>query len=114
MRYCQLSISVFSLLLVGACTQSSGVMQLAPNTYSIVTSDEIGGTIGAKKAGLQQAAAHCASAGLQMVTMQSQSAVRDDFMGDAIGHHDLTFRCVPKGSASAPILGGHQAALIVR
>lgn len=101
-------------LALAACAQTSGVMQLGPNTYSVVTSDEIGGVIGAKKSGLQQAAAHCAGKGQEMVAMQSKSDVRKDFVGDNIGHHDLTFRCLPHGTSKNPVVGGNEAALIVQ
>jgi hypothetical protein len=89
-------------------------MQLGPNTYSVVTSDEIGGVIGAKRSGLQEAAAHCAGKGQEMVALQSKSDVRKDFVGDDVGHHDLTFRCLAKGTAKNPIVGEHEAALIVQ
>lgn len=101
-------------LTLTACAQTSGVMQLGPNTYSVVTSDEIGGVIGAKRSGLQQAAAHCAGMGQEMVAMQTKSDVRKDFVGDNIGHHDLTFRCLAKGTAKNPVVGGHDAALIIQ
>jgi len=101
-------------LLLSACAQSSGVMQLAPNTYSIVTADEVGGAIAAKRSGLQEAAAFCASRGQQMVTMQTQTDVRPDFVGDPVAHHDLTFRCVAPGTAGHSVVGGSENALIVR
>lgn len=107
------AVAILALVLT-ACAQTSGVMQLGPNTYSVVTSDEIGGVIGAKKSGLQQAAAYCAGKGREMVAMQSQSDVRKDFVGDNVGHHDLTFRCLPKGTPKNPVVGGHAAALIVQ
>jgi hypothetical protein len=98
---------------VASCAQSSGVMQLAPNTYSIVTADELGGTIAAKRAGLQEATAFCTSKGQQMITMQTSSDVRRDFVGDPVAHHDLTFRCAPPGSTTQAVVGGHRDALIV-
>lgn len=101
-------------LLLSACAQSSGVMQLGPNAYSIVTANEVGGTIAAKKSGLQEAASYCASRGQQMVTMQTQTDVRPDFVGDPVAHHDLTFRCVAPGAAVQPVVGGSENALIVR
>lgn len=107
-------VSLACLVLLAACAQSSGVMQLGPNTYSIVTADEIGGTIAAKRSGLQEAAAFCAARGLEMVAMQSQSDVRRDFVGDPVAHHDLTFRCVARGTGAQPVVGGHANALIVR
>lgn len=96
-----------------SCAQSSGVMQLAPETYSIVTADELGGTIAAKRAGLQEATAFCASKGQQMITMQTSSDVRRDFVGDPVAHHDLTFRCAPAGTSTRVVVGGHKDALIV-
>ena len=98
---------------LASCAQSSGVMQLAPNTYSIVTADELGGTIAAKRAGLQEASAFCASKGQQMITMQTSSDVSRDFVGDLVAHHDLTFRCAPHGSTHQVVVGGHQDALVV-
>jgi len=98
---------------LASCAQSSGVMQLAPNTYSIVTADELGGTIAAKRAGLQEASAFCASKGQQMITMQTSSDVKRDFVGDPVAHHDLTFRCAPAGSTPQVVVGGHRDALIV-
>jgi len=92
----RLSTPLASLVLVSACAQSSGVLRLGPNTYSIVTADELGGVIAAKRSGVQEASAFCASKGQQMVAMQTQSNVRPDFPGDPVGHHDLTFRCVGK------------------
>lgn len=110
----RLSTILVCTLLLSACAQSSGVMQLAPNTYSIVTANEVGGAIAAKKSGLQEAAAFCAARGQQMVTMQTQTDVRTDFVGDAVAHHDLTFRCVQPGTAGQSVVGGSEQALIVR
>lgn len=104
---------VVAAVALASCAQSSGVMQLAPNTYSIVTADEIGGTIAAKKAGLQEANAFCASKGQQLVTMQTSSDVRRDFVGDPVAHHDLTFKCATPGSTTQAVVGGHRNALVV-
>lgn len=101
-------------LLLSACAQTSGVMQLGPNTYSIVTANEVGGAIAAKRSGLQEAATFCAARGQQMVTMQTQTDVRTDFVGDPVAHHDLTFRCMAPGTAPVSVVGGSENALIVR
>jgi hypothetical protein len=106
--------SLMCLALLCACAQSSGVMKLGPNTYSIVTTDELGGTIASKRAGLEEGAAFCAGIGQEMAVMQSQSDVRTDFVGDPVAHHDLTFSCVRVGSSSQRIVGGSPDALIVR
>lgn len=89
-------------------------MQLAPDTYSIVTSDELGGVIGAKKAGLEQATAYCAERGKQMIVMQSQSDVRRDWVNDPVAHHDVTFRCAAPGERVQTVMGGAQNSLVVR
>ena len=106
-------ILITSLFSVSACAQSSGVMQLAPNTFSIVTADELGGAIAAKRSGLQEATSFCSTRGLQMVTMQSKTDVRRDFVGDPVAHHDLTFRCVQPGTAAPLMVGSNQNTLIV-
>lgn len=91
-----IGISILGLVMLTACAQTSGVMQLGPNTYSIVTANELGGVIAAKKSGIQEAAAFCAAKGQQMTTVQTLSNVRPDFVGDPVAHHDLTFQCIPK------------------
>lgn len=39
----KISISFLSFVMLSGCAQSSGVLQLGPNTYSIVTANELGG-----------------------------------------------------------------------
>ncbi len=89
-------------------------MKLGPDTYSIVTSDELGGTIASKRSGLKEGATFCSEMGKEMVVMQTQSDVRTDFVGDPVAHHDLTFRCALIGSSTRPVVGGSSDALIVR
>lgn len=92
----KISISFLSFVMLSGCAQSSGVLQLGPNTYSIVTANELGGVIAAKKSGVQEAAAFCIAKGQQMAALQTQSNVRPDFVGDPVAHHDLTFQCIPQ------------------
>lgn len=101
---------------LGACAKTSGVMPIGPDTYSIVTADELGGVVEAKRAGLAEANAFCASRGQQMVVMQSQSDVRPDWVGDPVAHHDVTFRCLNAGDSQLqrPVVGSRDNSLIVR
>lgn len=116
MRQRRLLIPLAFTALLGACAQTSGVMPLGPDTFSIVTTNELGGVLAAKKAGLEQANAYCASRGQQMVVMQSQSDVRPDWVGDPVAHHDVTFRCLNAGDSqlSRPVVGANSNSLIVR
>ncbi|HBB83911.1 MAG TPA: hypothetical protein DC031_11685 [Sulfitobacter sp.] len=110
---------VFGLLiaasLVGACAQSTGVLPMGPDTFSIATSDELGGVIAAKRAAISEASAFCANRSQQMVTLQSQSSVKDDWAGDPIGHHDFTFRCLNADDPQLrrPIVGNSQQSMII-
>jgi hypothetical protein len=101
--------------LLGACAQSTGVLPMGPDTFSIATSDELGGVVAAKRAAVMEASTFCSSRGQQMIAMQSQSSVKKDWAGDSIGHHDFTFRCLNAGDPQLgrPVIGGSQQSLIV-
>ena len=105
----------FAASLLGACTQSTGVLPMGPDTFSIASSDELGGAVAAKRAAVMEASAFCASRGQQMVAMQSQPSVKEDWAGDSIGHHDFTFRCLNAGDPQLgrPDIGISQQSLII-
>ena len=88
---------------------------MGPDTFSVATSDEIGGVVAAKRAAIIEASAFCTNRGQQMVAMQSQSNVRRDWAGDPIGHHDITFRCLNAGDPqlARPVIGGSQQSLMI-
>ncbi len=89
---------------------------MGPDTFSVATSDEISGVVGAKRAAITEASSFCAARGQQMVAMQSQSTVRPDWVGDPIGHHDFTFRCLSAGDSqlARPVIGGNAQSLTIR
>ena len=106
----------FVALALSACAQSTGVLPMGPDTYSVTTSDELGGVVAAKRAAVSEATAFCAARGQQMVAMQSQSDVRRDWAGDAVGHHDFTFRCLDPNDSQLgrPVIAGDARSLTVR
>ena len=101
--------------LLGACEQSTGVLPMGPDTFSVTTSSELGGVVAAKKAAVLEANTFCTSRRQQMVAMQSQSSVKEDWAGDSIGHHDFTFRCLSTGDSQLrrPVVGNGQQSLII-
>ena len=107
--------AICAVLALGACEQSTGVLPMGPDTFSVTTSNELGGVVAAKKAAVSEASAFCTSRGQQMVAMQSQSSVKEDWAGDSIGHHDFTFRCLSAGDNQLrrPIVGNSQQSLII-
>jgi hypothetical protein len=106
---------ICAMIALGACEQSTGVLPMGPDTYSIATSSELGGVIAAKRTAVSEASAFCTNRGQQMVAMQSHSSVKDDWAGDAIGHHDFTFRCLNAGDPQLrrPVVGNSQQSLII-
>ena len=111
----RLGVTVCTALLLGACTQSTGVLPIGPDTFSITTSDELGGVVAAKRAAIVEASTFCTNRGQQMVAIGSQSSVKNDWAGDSIGHHDFTFRCLNAGDPQLgrPVVGGSQQNLIL-
>ena len=109
-------VGTFLALTLSACTQSTGVLPMGPDTYSVTTSDELGGVVAAKRAAVSEATAYCTARGQQMVAMQSQSDVRRDWAGDAIGHHDFTFRCLDPNDPQLgrPVIAGDERSLTIR
>ena len=106
---------ICAVLALGACEQSTGVLPMGPDTFSITTSSELGGVVAAKRAAVSEASAFCTSRGQQMLAMQSQSSSKVDWAGDYIGHHDFTFRCLNAGDPQLrrPVVGNSQQSLII-
>ena len=76
------------------CTQTSGVLPMGLDTYTITTSNELQGVPGAKKQAISEANKHCVGLEKQMLPVNASSSVQPDFMGDPIGHYEITFRCL--------------------
>lgn len=90
------------LILVGvaaalvACAQSSGVMKLGPDTYtvSVHAAPARGGEPGARGLALTEANAHCQSLGREILVTNLKSGPSSHFPGGTV---DVTFQCLDKG-----------------
>ena len=83
--------------IVAACTSSSGVLPFGPDTYKISVGSELGGFNKAQRIALTEANAHCMQNDRQMMPVNTQKSRPRDFVGDAIPHFELTFRCLAQG-----------------
>lgn len=80
-----------------ACNTTSGVLPMGPDTYSLSTSSEFGGTVEAKKLALTEANNYCKSMGKELLPLNTAQSVKPDWTGDSIGHYDIDFRCLGVG-----------------
>lgn len=91
------NITLLSLcLIVSGCANSSGVLELAPDTYNITVeaAPARGGAVGAKKIALQEANTHCTSQGKRLVVQNFQTSQNHVGFGSYTGIADITFMCV--------------------
>lgn len=90
MRYSMFSILFLMGLCISintGCVRSSGVMELARDTYNITTIAPLGDILSAKKEALSQANNHCRSMGKALVVQ--------NYSMPGYGYYlDLTFTCV--------------------
>ena len=80
---------------LSACTHSSGVLNVAPDTYSVsaVAAPSRGGVAAAKRIAVEQANEHCSKQGKQILTVGSEGGTTNSY-GD--GSAEITFKCVDK------------------
>lgn len=90
------NILLLSALLATACARSSGVLQIAPGTYtiSIHAAPARGGEQGALRIALADATEHCASMGKEISTQNINSGASAYVPGGTVA---ITFRCVSRG-----------------
>ncbi|WP_330985851.1 MULTISPECIES: hypothetical protein [Enterobacterales] len=89
-------VIVASAILSG-CLQSSGALQLGPDTYSLsVHAAPVRGEAGARKAALTEAAEFCQQKGKELMVNNITSGSRGSLPGDNIV---LTFRCLRQGDS---------------
>ena len=83
-------------LALGGCAQSSGVLKMGPDTYtvSIHAAPARGGQSGAKKLAYAEAAEHCAKMGREMLVANTYSGESSHLPGGTV---DLNFQCLAKG-----------------
>jgi hypothetical protein len=92
MRLRRFSTALASLVQVGLCTEFRGLEAWSQHIFCCYRR-RIGRCYRGKAVGCSGSHSLCAAKGQQMVAMQTQSNIRPDFLGDPVGHHDLTFRC---------------------
>ena len=87
-------------LALGACASSSGVFQVAPDTFRITTTaiTSFGGAATARASAIRSANEHCARMGRQALVIEAE--MDSQFTQ---GSSDVVFRCVTAEEAtSAP------------
>lgn len=77
-----------------ACANSSGVMKIGPDTFTISTSASPGkgGVPAAKRIAYEEAAAECARRGLEVFTLSEKTA--SPTWTDGMANMELNFRCL--------------------
>lgn len=82
--------------LLSACAQSSGVLKMGPDTYSVSVhaAPARGGEAGARNLALTEANQKCAAEGKEIVVTNIASGRSTHFPGGTV---DVTFRCLAKG-----------------
>lgn len=91
-------ILVISLFLT-SCAQSSGVLKMGPDTYtvSIHAAPARGGIPGAKKLALTEANNHCTTLNKEIFVTNINSYPSSHFPG---GTADITFRCLSSSDSA--------------
>lgn len=91
-----LAVSICALVLLSACAQSSGVLKLGPDTYtvSVHAAPARGGESGARNLALSEANVHCQSQGREIFVTNLGSGRSTHLPGGTV---EVTFRCLEKG-----------------
>lgn len=86
-------LTAFAAVLT-ACSSSSGILKMGPDTYTISTSASPGrgGVPAAKRIAYQEASAECLSRGLEVFTLSEKTA--SPTWTEGMAKMDLNFRCL--------------------
>lgn len=89
-----LSAIFLGVLGITACSNSSGVLKMGPDTFSISTEASFGrgGIPAAKKIAYQEAGNECSKRGLEVFVLNERSA--GTTFTDGMAKTELTFRCL--------------------
>ncbi len=89
-------IAVAAVVLLGACSSTSRVLEVGPDTYSVSAWAQPvrGGTGAANSEALEQANAHCRSLGKYIEVVETSRGTADSFIGYGLPAADVVFRCV--------------------
>jgi hypothetical protein len=82
--------------LCASCAQSSGILKMGPDTYTISASaaPARGGSSEARKIALSEANQHCAQMGREILVTNVGTATTNIY---GAGTAEVTFRCLVKG-----------------
>lgn len=88
--------ALFTCAILVACTQSSGVLKMGPNTYTVsaFAASLRGGFSGARKIALAEANQHCTEMGKEILVTNIGTATTNVEGG---GSAEVTFRCLAMG-----------------
>ena len=88
-------ILALSLLVFSGCVQSSGVLKVGPDTYTVsaYAAPVRGGESGARKSALTEANQHCFSVGKEILVSNISSSPLTHFRGGTV---EVTFVCLAK------------------
>lgn len=83
-------------ILLAACAQSSGVLKMGPDTYSVSVhaAPVRGGESGARKLALTEANERCSTVGKEILVTNIASGSSSHFPGGTV---EVTFLCLSKG-----------------
>ncbi len=89
-------IALSASILLTACAQSSGVLKMGPDTYSVsaAAAPARGGYSEARKLALVEANQYCAQVGKEILVTNIGTATTNVY---GAGSADITFRCLSKG-----------------
>lgn len=90
----KLSVICFGTLAITACSNSSGVLKMGPDTFSISTEASFGkgGIPATKKIAYQEAGDECSKRGTEVFVLNERSA--GTTFSDGMAKTELTFRCL--------------------
>jgi hypothetical protein len=85
------ALLVLGFVVLASCTRSSGVWQVGPDTYTIMTAAGTlaGGVPEARKIALIQANEYCDQHGTEILVISVSK--------DTVTNAEITFRCLAKG-----------------
>ena len=93
-RY-RLSLAVVAIAGLAGCAQSSGILKMGPDTYSVSVhaAPARGGVPGARNLALTEANDHCSKAGKEIMVNNVASGRSSHLPGGTV---EVTFQCLAK------------------
>ena len=92
----KIAVAAIACLLLSACAQSSGVLKMGPDTYTVsaAAAPARGGSSEARRIALTEANQHCAQMGKEILVTNVGTATTNIY---GAGSTEVTFRCLAKG-----------------